>query len=93
MTDGTIIAIVGVAVTAGLGLAGGTWAAVRTSWNLRAWLADEFSTTRKIFFDAMDAHEALDQKRHEDNLDRFSDIRAALASRGIMNGGERTDRH
>jgi hypothetical protein len=94
MTEGTMIALAGVALAAVSAFGGAAIAAIGVSWRLRGWLGDQFSTTRQTFYDAMDSHEALDQKRHEDNLERFTAIRVMLASHGIENGHPRSsDRH
>lgn len=55
-------------------------------WKLRDWLAHEFTATRKSFHEVIDAHEALDQRRHEENLERFTQVKVALARAGL-NGG------
>lgn len=85
MMDGTVIALVSVGVTVTLAGLGAAITSVRMAWTLRGWLNDQFSVTRKLFYDTLESHEALDQKRHEDNLDRFAAIRADMARRG-MNG-------
>lgn len=60
-------------------------------WKARDWLAKQFSETRSSFFEKIEEHEQVDQKRHEENLQRFSDIRVELARQGKSNGGFRED--
>lgn len=48
-------------------------------WKARDWLAEQFSETRRSFHEKIEAHELIDQKRHEENLERFADIRVELA--------------
>lgn len=90
---GVEVAAVSVGVTVSVAVIGAAVSAVKAAWGLRGWLAGEFTATRKLFYDTIAAHETLDQQRHEDNLGRFSDIRAALARGGLMNGHDATDHH
>lgn len=50
-------------------------------------VTEKFDDTVKAFDQKFDAHEALDQTRHEQNLERFTDIRIELA-RGRLNSGK-----
>ncbi len=74
-------------------------AATIVGWKARDWLAAKFehvgvqlSETRKTFHDKIDAHEQLDQERHEQNLERFASIRIELARHGSDNGEGRYHR-
>jgi hypothetical protein len=79
-------------VTVGLTSAGTiVVAAWLGGWKVRDWVSskfdeigDQFSETRKLFYDKIDAHESVDQQRHEENLERFADIRVEIARK--LNG-------
>ena len=51
------------------------------------WLRGEFRKAEKGQESIIDAHEAKDQERHEENLERFAQIKVALARLGYKNGG------
>ncbi len=51
------------------------------------WLRGEFRRVEKGQDAILDAHEAKDQERHEENLERFAQIKVALARLGYKNGG------
>lgn len=75
-----------VIIAAAAAAGGAAAAAVGVAWRLRGWLAAQFSASRETFFEAMKSHEDKDQARHEENLERFANIRIALARHGIDNG-------
>lgn len=50
------------------------------------WLRGEFRKVEKAQSNILDVHEEKDQKRHEENLDRFAQIKIALARLGYRNG-------
>jgi hypothetical protein len=50
------------------------------------WLSGQFRKIEKGQDAILDAHEEKDQKRHEENLERFRLISIALARLGYKNG-------
>lgn len=42
------------------------------------WLADQFNNLKETVSNWMDLHEAKDQQRHVDNIERFAKIEAKL---------------
>jgi hypothetical protein len=50
-------------------------------------LKDDFKGLKDELVGAFNKHEQLDQRRHEDNLYKFSDIRVALARAGFRTNG------
>lgn len=79
------------AVITGLTAAGGTLAAVAVfGWKARDWLQTKFDTLRaegaergQKIYEKMDAHEALDNHRHEQNLHSFAKLRISMAAAAI----------
>mgnify|MGYP001609687870 CR=1 FL=1 len=51
------------------------------------WLRGEFRKVEKGQGAILDAHEAKDQERHEENLERFTQLKIGLARLGYRNGG------
>jgi hypothetical protein len=62
--------------------AGGPAAVAALGW----WLSGRFRNIERTQAAVLYAHENEDQKRHEENLLRFSDIKEALARLGYRNG-------
>jgi hypothetical protein len=50
-------------------------AVFRLTW----WLGKQFTAVKETYASALQAHEAQDEKRHVENLERFSNINVALA--------------
>jgi hypothetical protein len=50
-------------------------ATVRLTW----WLAKQFTGIKDAYAKALKDHEAQDEKRHEENLERFGAINVAIA--------------
>lgn len=42
------------------------------------WLSDQFKNNRELMLSMLDKHEALDQQRHVDNIERFAKIDVKL---------------
>jgi hypothetical protein len=63
--------------------AASSWAAVGT---LGWWLSGRFRAVEKATQETIEKHEQIDQRRHDENLGNFNDIRVILARNGI-NGG------
>lgn len=68
-------------------------ATATSSAGLGLWISHQFDNQRTSFYRALDAqrvsfeakvdaHEKVDQDRHEENLGRFGDVREALARMG-----------
>lgn len=62
--------------------AGGPVAIGGLAW----WLAGRFRYIEKGYQSAIDSHEAIDQKRHDQNLRALEKIRLVMAQAGIWNG-------
>ncbi len=69
-------------VNAALALVGSAASVAGLGW----WLSGQFRKVEKAQNNILDAHEEKDQKRHEENLDRFKNISVALARLGYKNG-------
>jgi hypothetical protein len=50
------------------------------------WLSAQFQKVKDEATRAMHAHELVDEKRHEDNLERFSKLSSAVAGLSKPNG-------
>jgi hypothetical protein len=69
-------------------VAGGPIASVA---GLAWWLSGRFRSIERAYTASLAAHEDKDQTRHEENLERFGDIRAEIA--GGMRRGNGDGRH
>jgi hypothetical protein len=65
---------------------GGTFTICGSIAGLGWWLSRQFRKVEKGQETILDAHEAKDQERHEENLERFTQIKIALARLGYKNG-------
>jgi len=82
------MAIEGETLTLVLTIGGAAASVIAAAASLSWWLAAKFAEVRKMFYKVLDAHEVLDQRRHEENLSRFERIHVALAQLGFRAGGQ-----
>jgi hypothetical protein len=69
-------------ITAATGIVGSGASVFGLGW----WLSGKFRAVEEAARNQLSSHEARDQERHEENLERFSKISVALAGRGHKNG-------
>ena len=77
-------------VIALIAAAGSSWGAVGT---LGWWLSGRFRAVERTTAETIAKHELIDQRRHEENLENFSDIRISLARHGINGSGQQAYGH
>jgi len=82
---------IGGALTAGGMVAGAIlrlWGAIKKKFDgLDERRETQFKELKDGLLGAFNKHEELDQRRHEDNLKKFGDIRVALARGGYKGNG------
>jgi len=68
-----ILGVIGSAVGSGV-------VVVAVTWRFRDWIDTRFNRAEAEFENVMEKHEVLDQKRHEDNLANFTDVRIQMVA-------------